>query len=145
TTGGTRSTTLSSQGTASRGAERPFRNVLTAGSPQTNTNTDSSTHGRHASQTARGGGPASLPSAPSAAAPAAAGPSSVKRSRGRQRARSGATPPIDRSADTTPPSRGPWKLEMMYWGTAKPRPATSAAGQTPRIPRTPASAATTQN
>src|ERR1017187_7718978 len=42
-------------------------------------------------------------------------------------------------------SHGPWKFDTRNGATEKASPATSAAGQTPYIPRQPAKAATTQN
>src|SRR5258708_1741267 len=42
-------------------------------------------------------------------------------------------------------SHGPCRLATRHWGTANATPATSAAGQTPSIPRNPANVQTTQN
>jgi hypothetical protein len=139
TTGGTLSTSLSRHGTAKRGADSPFRNALNAGRPQTKTMAERSTHGRHASQTTRPDGGA-LSSRPGVAS-SSAGPAS----RGVHHRSRRASAAIERTAETTSTSQGPWKFERRYCGTANATPATRAAGHTPAIPRRPAKAATTQN
>jgi hypothetical protein len=112
---------------------------LIVGRPQAKTQALSSSHGRQASHISRREGPE-----PEAGSCASAVPLAVQPSRGcHERSRSPSAA-IETSDETTSTSQGPWKFEMTYCGTAKAAPATSAAGQTPHIPRSPAKAATTQ-
>ena len=51
---------------------------------------------------------------------------------------------MEEMEETISTSQGPWKLEMRNWGMLKARPAVRQAGQTPRRPRSPEEAATTE-
>ena len=65
--------------------------------------------------------------------------------RGRQTRIRPTSAAMEQPPEATPTSHGPWKFDTKNCGTAKATPATSAAGQTPHMPRQPANAATTQN
>src|SRR4029453_4556234 len=100
TTGGTRSTSLSRNGTAKRGAESPFRNTLNGGRPHTKTATERSSHGSQASRTARRDGAAV---SASTAVPASGRAHVV---RGFHHRSSSARAAIETTADTTSTSHG---------------------------------------
>jgi len=61
-----------------------------------------------------------------------------QRSLGRQTRIRPTSAAMEQAPEEIPTSQGPWKFDTRNCGTAKASPATSAAGQTPTIPRQPA-------
>src|SRR6266404_1845833 len=156
TIGGARSTTLCNPATWKLGAESRSRARLNDGTPQTKTSTLRRIHGTQAALTplvpigARNSSSARpCPSARGNGVPRSTGrgvalSSSSHFSLGCQTLSNQAVAAIAETEAATSTNHGPWKLAIKNCGIAKAKPAVSAAGHTPSIPRNPAIAQTTQ-
>src|SRR5258706_2034470 len=139
TTGGVRTTRLCNPAILKAGAERLSRDLLSAGTPHTNTKTLSNIHGTHAALILSGLGIGAMTSVAGISVC-----SCFHFCLGCQNLSNNTVAAIEQTEATMSTSHGPWKLEIRNWGMAKASPAVSAAGHTPSIARKPAMAQTTQ-
>src|SRR5678815_1408882 len=138
TTGGTRTTILSNQGTGIFGAENPSSSALICGRPQRKTTTLRMIQGSQAWRTALVLWTWCFELCPSSS-------DILQIFLGVQNFRKTANAPIEVTAAITSTNHGPWKFETRNCGIAKHTPATRIAGQISSIPRKPANAQISQN
>src|SRR6266404_4092996 len=140
TIGGARRTTLCNPATWKLGAENRSRELLNDGTPQTNASTLNRIHGIQAA--AMFSVPIGSLGVSSMDGGSVLG-SSFHLSFGCQTLSKAAVAAMEETEATTSTNHGPWRFEIKNCGIAKAKPAVSAAGQTPSIPRNPAIAQTT--